>query len=101
MDTSISPTSTKQPDRQTKLVCPKCGGIARMSNMALRLSGAIRCDGDGGTFAAAPHRRYAPRRTAEELAEAEREALAARAERLARQTADVEAKRAELAATAA
>lgn len=58
------PTTTKQPDREIKLVCPRCGARARMTAKAIRLSGAIRCDNDGGTFAPAPHNKYTPRRTA-------------------------------------
>jgi len=42
-----------------------------MTDKALRLSGGIRCDNDGGTFAEAPHRAYT-RRSAEGIAEAKR-----------------------------
>lgn len=60
----LTTTPPQQPDREIKLVCPRCGARARMTNKALRLSGGIRCDGDGGTFAPAPHRKYTPRRMA-------------------------------------
>jgi len=53
--------NTKQPDREIKLVCPRCGARVRLSTKALKLSTGIRCDGDGGAFAPAPHRIYTRR----------------------------------------
>lgn len=61
---SLTPTLTTPTDHEIKLVCPRCGARARMTRKALGLSGSIRCDNDGGTFAPAPHRKYTPRRTA-------------------------------------
>lgn len=70
MDTPISPSTgrpyrdsgPKQPDRQVKLQCPKCGGIARMSDTAIRLTGGILCTRDKVRLAPAPSRRAYVRR---------------------------------------
>ena len=59
------PTNTvpnKQPDRETKLVCPTCGARARMTSLALRLSRGVKCVIDGEKLVPAPHRTYTPRR---------------------------------------
>lgn len=65
MNTSQAPTQhIKQPNRETKLVCPRCGARARMTNLAMaRSKDGIICAGDGGRFERAPHRKYTLRRT--------------------------------------
>lgn len=61
MMNTTAPTPTKQPDRQTKLACPKCGAVARMTNVAMRLSGGILCTRDGIELVPAPPRPYVRR----------------------------------------
>jgi len=65
MKTSTPTPPTRFPsgqlDYRIKLVCPRCGAVVHTFAKSLSLSGSIRCDGDGGTFAPAARRKYSRR----------------------------------------
>lgn len=50
-----------QPDRQTKVECPTCGAVARMTNAAIHRAGGLPTCHDGTPMVIGARRRYVRR----------------------------------------